>query len=181
MWHAMRIINYVQRFTLPEIKEAYYPNRAFKSLEVAPDRDDWSMVCHRITGGEAGGHLHYAKSLRPPVWGQHGLARLLYVTVHQNVPVEVVGRDKTKCSDRLCVNPEHMKSYALDEPLLVVGATRSCEVSRKLGYTEAKAIETVARMRKIYKGRVAKKRIQAYLCPSPFCKQWHITTHAKLK
>lgn len=193
MHTTIRLIRYVEGFRIPNVKEAYYPKRAFKGLEVAPARDEWDMAVHRMTPA-TGGCIHYAGGLLPPAWGNNGLARLLYIALHESEIPNFIGRDKDKCNDRRCVNPEHMRVYlqnfkAVKEPdeepnslaeRIVAYARRSCEISRKVGYeTGREASAAVAKFRKQYKGRIARKRIRAYECPSPFCGQWHITTHAK--
>lgn len=196
MFTAIRLIQYVENFHVPEVKEFYYPKRAFKALLEAPTRDEWDMAVHRLTqmpGKEE--HITYAGGLPVPGWGGNTLGRLLFLALHQGEHPNSVGRDKTKCNTILCVNPDHWKVYPENRPKveqetepeakslgqkIVEDARRSCETSRKIGYSsKGKAEAAVREMRKRNRGRIACKRIRAYECQNPFCGQWHITTHAK--
>lgn len=109
MWSAIKIINYVNNFVAPSV-EINYPEMIFSELKVAPTRDEWNMVFHRITPGP-GTHLHYLGGIELPRWGKIKLSRLLYLSMHPNAEIQYVGRDRSKCCDEFCVNPLHMKEF----------------------------------------------------------------------
>lgn len=201
MWIAINIINYVENFTPPVIREAHFPKYGFKNLEVKPDPDDWSMVVHRLTPAQDG-HIYYAGGLRPPVWADQGLARLMYLAVNEGAgrAHKLVTRNKDLCSDRLCVNPAHMMTtwhgktetehkpqpakvqpkptHQAEEPNPKPKQNRTCETSRKITYaTEQLAQDAANGFRKRAKGMHNRKNISVYRCTNPFCALWHITTH----
>lgn len=75
------------------------------------------------------------------------------------------------------------REYVLNEDFNSENFPRTCEISRKVGYPSKEiASQAVHYQRTLRIGsKISPKKIRAYECASPFCHQWHITTHQRKK